>query len=316
GYSMNFTAKSVGCSVSTVRNIMRKFKLTPNKPKPVSEELLKYNVIRKYSTDKGQERVIIEKDGLTYDILAYSIYKFNFSKRALTDDSCLKVLNEDLAEHGLVATEIINGVYKKVKIKNIATGVFTQEPIWNVNVKSVINKTTKHLKYKAMLIDVLGEEKYDYSKTEYRGMKNKSTVTCKEHGDFEIDWGNSIWKGVGCPKCGNSLKGLNSKDKLVDMIRDGKTPTLYLVKLHNDDESFFKIGITTGTVEKRMLQIPYYKYEVVLTKTGTTEYTWSMENELKKICKLFPYTPNKEFAGKTECFSTGGLDLALRIFKR
>lgn len=45
--------------------------------------------------------------------------------------------------------------------------------------------------------------KYDYSKTIYRGMDNKITITCPIHGDFEQMASNHI-KGSGCPKCKRS----------------------------------------------------------------------------------------------------------------
>ena len=44
-------------------------------------------------------------------------------------------------------------------------------------------------------------EKYDYSKAEYKGNKEKICIICPEHGEF---WqqASSHLKGAGCPKCG------------------------------------------------------------------------------------------------------------------
>lgn len=44
-------------------------------------------------------------------------------------------------------------------------------------------------------------DKYDYSKTEYKGKKHKVTITCPIHGDFEQLPQNHIRRS-GCPECG------------------------------------------------------------------------------------------------------------------
>jgi very-short-patch-repair endonuclease len=43
--------------------------------------------------------------------------------------------------------------------------------------------------------------KYDYSKIEYRNMNTKITLTCKDHGDFEISPGKHKYGFQGCPEC-------------------------------------------------------------------------------------------------------------------
>lgn len=47
-------------------------------------------------------------------------------------------------------------------------------------------------------------DKYDYSKTEYRGWARKVIITCPFHGDFEQRAGNHL-NGRGCPKCGKEI---------------------------------------------------------------------------------------------------------------
>lgn len=44
-------------------------------------------------------------------------------------------------------------------------------------------------------------DKYDYSKTEYRGWARNVIITCPIHGNFEQRLGNHL-NGRGCPKCG------------------------------------------------------------------------------------------------------------------
>lgn len=48
-------------------------------------------------------------------------------------------------------------------------------------------------------------DKYDYSKTIYRGAHNQIMITCPLHGDFEMT-PNSHLNGQGCPECGKKSK--------------------------------------------------------------------------------------------------------------
>lgn len=57
--------------------------------------------------------------------------------------------------------------------------------------------TTENLKEKFLKIH---HGKYCYDKTVYTGYKNKITVTCPEHGDFQIGISKHLM-GQGCPKC-------------------------------------------------------------------------------------------------------------------
>jgi hypothetical protein len=58
--------------------------------------------------------------------------------------------------------------------------------------------------------------KYNYSKIIYSNNKNKITIICPEHGDFN-QTPNSHLSGVGCPKCG-LIKKANSKRKKLDVF--------------------------------------------------------------------------------------------------
>ena len=49
--------------------------------------------------------------------------------------------------------------------------------------------------------------KYDYSKSDYKGVANKICIICPEHGEFWQTPQNHL-KGQGCPKCANLKKGM------------------------------------------------------------------------------------------------------------
>jgi len=54
-------------------------------------------------------------------------------------------------------------------------------------------------------------DKYDYSKTKYVSQKQKVTITCPQHGDFEQWPAGHYHSGSGCPKCGLIQKGLSRR---------------------------------------------------------------------------------------------------------
>ena len=46
-------------------------------------------------------------------------------------------------------------------------------------------------------------DQYDYSKVVFTGVDNKVTITCKDHGEFEITPYRHLNNAAGCPKCGH-----------------------------------------------------------------------------------------------------------------
>lgn len=56
-------------------------------------------------------------------------------------------------------------------------------------------------------------DKYDYSKTIYTGIRNKLTIICKLHGEFEQDAANHL-NGTNCPMCRYSKAELAVEDYL------------------------------------------------------------------------------------------------------
>ena len=68
-------------------------------------------------------------------------------------------------------------------------------------------------------------DKYDYSKTEYKGNTEKISIICPEHGEFWQRSGNHL-RGVGCPKCGliksSSKQKIWTKEKCYETAKDYK----------------------------------------------------------------------------------------------
>lgn len=66
------------------------------------------------------------------------------------------------------------------------------------------------------------EDKYDYSKVEYKGMTQKITIICPKHGEFEQRAGDHINKGSNCPKCSKNLSADKQKSNTNDFIKKAR----------------------------------------------------------------------------------------------
>lgn len=115
-----------------------------------------------------------------------------------------------------------NGVDTKVCIICPEHGEFWQTPYNHMNGQGCpkcygFNKTTEDFIKKA--IEVHGN-KYDYSKTKYINAKEKVTITCPMHGDFE-QRPNDHLNGHGCSICGTEIAYNSSmaEDEIVSFIK-------------------------------------------------------------------------------------------------
>lgn len=149
---------------------------------------------------------------------------------------------------------------------------------------------------------------YNYKNTIYRGNLNKVIIGCPIHGDFEQVAAYHL-HGNGCQKCAIENKGY-SKNDFIKMAK-GRETILYLLKCFNEEEEFYKIGITSLSVSKRYnkkTSMPY-NYKIVDTISGDAGYIWDLEKENLKGFKDFKYLPKKVFKGFSECIKKENLKL-------
>lgn len=138
---------------------------------------------------------------------------------------------------------------------------------------------------------------YDYSEVDYVGYREKVKIGCPIHGWF---WqgGGHHYIGHGCIKC--------ARDKHFRNYSDGPT-VLYYIKLTDlDGIAYWKIGITTQTLEKRF-QKSMNHIEVLWTKpysTGKKAYTME-QNILRTYEQRRAYNVNVSVirGGWTELFT-------------
>jgi hypothetical protein len=145
-------------------------------------------------------------------------------------------------------------------------------------------------------------EKYEYSKVEYKNARSKVEIICKLHGSFFIKPGNHTNGKQGCKDCGTEFS-IFKRDSWIK--RSNNRPCIfYILKLWNDEEVFYKFGITSKGLKKRYgNSINSYKFEVIKERISEDAgYIWDLEKRFKRFKKNNKYTPLKKFSGVTECF--------------
>lgn len=166
------------------------------------------------------------------------------------------------------------------------------------NVRSAVNRK----EYMKNQLLILYDYKYDFEILSTDRHKGRINLICPIHGVQSID-SDSIFLGQGCPECNHGWE---------------KSDTLYLIRLFNDNENFYKIGISFRKENGEIRRYSDYKrlgYNVEEIKTITCE-DWiqvrELELSLKHLIKDNLYTPkNWEHNNSTECFTNDLLQLIL-----
>lgn len=143
---------------------------------------------------------------------------------------------------------------------------------------------------------------------EWKGTNVKLEFYCCIH-DFTYlcTPNNKMASLTRCPKCALSHGGLYNiafaeynKDEWL------KIPAIvYTIYCNGNDESFFKIGITRRTTEKRFYSNCHMPYDfIVIEELYMNLYdAVYKEDELHNKHKEYEYRPKINFGGVTECFS-------------
>lgn len=144
-------------------------------------------------------------------------------------------------------------------------------------------------------------DKYDYSLVNYNGCREYVLLKCPVHGKFkQIPYYHLA--GNGCPECGKDTGGYSATD-YAKVCPKGSN--VYLLKLHNNREMFYKIGISKN-VHNRAVDIQgqsSYKVEVLTSKFfESASVAFYLEKILHSVFKNMSYTPQDKFQGYTECF--------------
>ena len=84
-----------------------------------------------------------------------------------------------------------------------------------------------------------------------------------------------------------------------------KKVNLYLIKIFNNEELFFKIGLTSRTIKRRFNELSKYGYQYSIIDSFLIrgEEAYDKEKELQNLCKEYNYKPKTSYPGYTESFN-------------
>lgn len=166
------------------------------------------------------------------------------------------------------------------------------------NIRSAVNRKD-YFKNQLMF---LYDGKYDFEVTTSDRHGGKSKLICPIHGEVIVD-NDWIMQGNGCYKCNQTSSNI-----------------FYLIKLSNDIESFYKLGISylkDGVIRRYK---DYEKLGYTISEIKTIHFDEALkcrefETKLKKIIKPYLITPeNWDYETSTECFKTDLLDIFINSY--
>jgi hypothetical protein len=149
------------------------------------------------------------------------------------------------------------------------------------------------------------KDQYDYQLVEYETNKTHVSIVCPIHGIFDQRPDHHL-SGQGCPMCSREKRLGGYTEELFRIkpeIRE-LPGLIYFIKFESDSETFYKVGITSRSVEERFKKkgdIAHYTIEVIKTKSMTLYEAYQLEQQLLTNFSHFKYMPQKWFSGWTEC---------------
>ena len=197
--------------------------------------------------------------------------------------------------------------YKAAKEKMLFT---TKFGIVSVNPDSLmsghvptVRVAVNRKEYMYKQLRYLYDNQYDFKIISTDRHKGKCELICPIHGSVLID-NDYIFSGVGCIECNSHLT---------------KSDTLYVVRLYNETESFYKLGISyiqkNGEIQRyrQYRQLGYNIEEIKVIKFDNFEVCRDKETALKNLIKNDLYMP-KNWPNKTstETFSEDLLELIIK----
>lgn len=158
--------------------------------------------------------------------------------------------------------------------------------------------------------NIIHNNKYVYI-SEYINCHSKVNIKCPIHGEFTQKAYQHL-QGKGCNACANIIRveGLKTNENSFTKsgyksIAKDRNCIFYIIQCFNENENFYKIGITVNkNVKKRYpsKKTMPYNYNILNEISGNAEYIWGLENILKKNLKN-KYIPLIKFAGSLrECY--------------
>lgn len=158
---------------------------------------------------------------------------------------------------------------------------------------------------------------YSYPNTNYKNNRTKVLIECPIHGEFP-QTPKQHMRGEGCNKCGRIKTETSIRTGFYNIPRAERHKeeweklerTLYFVRLHNEEESFYKIGITSEKqVRRRFIKVKdIYNIEVIKEYKTNAYQAAILEQVIKEENQQHKYVPKHNFPGHLECFNKNIID--------
>ena len=131
---------------------------------------------------------------------------------------------------------------------------------------------------------------------------------CTKHGVFNITAHHAISKR-NCPKCAKEKRGVyfsfsRTGFKNACIKNNSGLGIFYIIRCFNENEEFYKIGITSRSIKERYAgkQNMPYQYKIIQEIQDNPENIYNFELLFKNKAKNFKYKPSIYFPGHTECY--------------
>lgn len=208
------------------------------------------------------------------------------------------------------------GVHKEVTIICPDHGEFTQTPKNHFDSKLGCQKCAKSKTiYNKLTHDEIlkqcneyHENYYDYSLVSFTSLndKNEVAIICPEHGEYKTRIYNHYTGRGKCPNCYQRSSGFYCQGYFDNHPEQKDIEgVLYYVRLYNDTESFYKVGITKHSANKRFFiddKVPY-NVEIIKEKNMTLYDAFELEQKILSEYADYKVTPKLRFHGYTECLN-------------
>ena len=289
-----------------------------------SNELLKHNLYYKNEDFK----IIGEYRGRLYKIKILNKYGIcNVNAESLikgSEPTILSAVNKEdyfseiLKEKNPKIYNLVNVIkyhsFSKIivdcefgRLITSADGILEWEEL---SIKSAVNKTDFWIKRSVKTR--IDSDNIDYSKVIYTDNKNNVDLSCKRHNyKYTQRPSHHMVNIQGCPYCMKQVVMYNNTTIIShkEFIEDIKGFT-YVLKLYNNDEMFYKVGIVSKhRLEYRLTQLrKTYKVFVEYLEESDMVSAYKLEQSFLEEFKKYKYIPKIKFVGYTECLTINPIE--------
>lgn len=150
----------------------------------------------------------------------------------------------------------------------------------------------RHQNFMKLLELTYEDFNYDFSQVRFdKDVDSLVRIHCPKHGWINTK-AKKLLAGRGCVEC--------NQGSLMD-----QGAMIYIIRCYDEHEEFYKIGITTKSMDVRFpdrSRLPY-DYDVLTLQNGDRKKLYRFESLLLRLLRKYRYQPKKRFNGQTECFS-------------